>query len=180
MSHYESSPGGAAGGAALPSAAKPMLYLVCGKAGSGKSTLARNLADKHESILIDEDDWLARLYRDQIHDLADYVRCTGMLRDVLGDHLVVLLKRGVSVVLDFPANTLAFRQWAKGIFDKAGVAHELHYLEVPDATCKARLRERNASGCHPFTVSEEAFDAITRYFVPPAPEEGFNTFLHRE
>lgn len=155
-----------------------ILYLVCGKAGAGKSTLAKRLAGKQHSVLIEEDAWLARLYPDEIHDLADYVRRTKQVREVLGGHIEALLRQGLSVVLDFPANTLASRRWAKTIIEKAAVGHELHYLDVSDDTCKARLRERNAAGSHPFAVSEEAFDEVTNYFVPPAPDEGFTIIRH--
>ncbi|GFO54001.1 hypothetical protein GMSM_10080 [Geomonas sp. Red276] len=163
----------------LADTSAPTLYLVCGKAAAGKSTLARRLAAKQRTVLVEEDAWLARLYPGEIRDLADYVRCTAKVREVLGDHIVALLREGMSVVLDFPANTPAYRQWARGLSEQAGAPHELHYLEVPDETCKARLSDRNASGSHPFTLSEDGFDEITRYFVPPSPEEGLTIIRHR-
>jgi hypothetical protein len=49
-----------------------------------------------------------------------------------------------------------------------------HYPDVPDEECKARLRQRNASGLHPFSTSDADFDAITRHFVPPQASEGFD------
>ena len=52
--------------------------------------------------------------------------------------------------------------------------HVLHYLDVPDEACKARLRQRNASGLHAFHTSDADFDAITRHFVRPAASEGFH------
>ncbi len=47
-----------------------------------------------------------------------------------------------------------------------------------DETCKSRLKARNASGAHPFQTSEEQFDQITRYFVPPEDGEGFNLIIY--
>ena len=64
------------------------------------------------------------------------------------------------------------------IIDQSGAAHELHLLDVPDVICKQRLRERNASGKHPFQVSDEEYDLFTSYFVPPDPSEGFNVIVH--
>lgn len=156
----------------------PILYLVCGKIGAGKSTLARQLAAHPKTILVSEDDWLSQLYSDEIKNLSDYVRCTGRFRSALAGHVGALLQAGLSVVLDFPANTPDSRLWAKAIFEKAAVAHELHYLDVPDETCKTRLRERNISSSHPFTTSDDDFAEITRYFVSPAPDEGFNVIRH--
>lgn len=156
----------------------PVLYLVCGKTGAGKTTLAGQLAATSKTVLVSEDDWLSQLYPEEIQNLSDYVRCTGRFRKALASHVEALLRTGLSVVLDFPANTPSSRQWAKTIFENSAVAHELHYLDVPNETCKARLRERNAVGSHPFMTSDDQFDEITRYFVPPSQDEGFNVIRH--
>ncbi|MDQ0607068.1 putative kinase [Variovorax sp. W1I1] len=152
----------------------PMLHMVCGKIGAGKSTLTRRLADAPATVLISEDAWLAALYPGEIVDLPDYVRTSTRLKQVMAEHVVALLEAGVSVVLDFPANTASSRAWARGIFEKAGVAHRLHFLDVPDEVCKARLRARNASGEHPFETTDAEFDLITRHFVAPSEAEGFH------
>jgi hypothetical protein len=60
------------------------------------------------------------------------------------------------------------------LITQSGAAHELHLVDVPDAICKQRLRERNAGGKHPFKVSEAKYDLFTSYFVAPGPSEGFN------
>jgi predicted kinase len=158
----------------------PTLHMICGKAAAGKSTLARRLAAAPNTILISEDAWLSTLYRDEQRTIADYARNSRRLRDVMGDHIEALLRAGLSVVLDFPANTVANRQWMRGLFEKAGAAHRLHFLDVTDAVCKARLRQRNAAGTHEFTVSDAEFDEITSYFVPPSAAEGFETTVYRE
>ncbi|MBP6895631.1 MAG: ATP-binding protein [Pseudacidovorax sp.] len=154
------------------------LHLVCGKIGSGKSTLTQRLASAPNTVRISEDDWLSRLYPNEIHALADYVRCAGRLRDAMSGHVESLLRSGVSVVLDFPANTVATRAWARGLYERAGAAHALHLLDVPDEVCKARLRARNAAGDHPFETSDAEFDQISRYFVAPTADEGFNVIRH--
>jgi len=160
------------------SSQSPVLHLVCGKIAAGKSTLTRQLAERPNTVLISEDVWLSQLYTNEIHTLGDYVRRSGQLRNALAPHIESLLRAGLSVVLDFPANTLGNRRWMKGLIDSAGVPHELHYLDVSDEVCKARLRERNASGAHPFEPSDAEFDEITRYFVPPASDEGFHIVRH--
>ena len=66
----------------------------------------------------------------------------------------------------------------RSVIAKAGVPHELHLLDLPDAVCKQRLRERNAGGEHPFQVTDAEYDQFTRYFVPPSPDEGFNVVVH--
>jgi hypothetical protein len=59
------------------------------------------------------------------------------------------------------------------------VAHRLHWLDVPDEICRTRLHARNAAGAHEYAATDEQFDMITRYFVPPTAEEGFEVVVHR-
>lgn len=155
-----------------------MLHFLCGKIGAGKSTLAAQLAAQPGTLLISEDAWLAALYPGEILDVADYGRCASRLRNALGSHVVALVGAGLSVVLDFPANTRRSREWLRDVARAAGCPHQLHFLDLPDAVCKARLRARNASGTHPFTTSEAQYDAITAYFVEPQEDEGFKIVRH--
>ena len=158
--------------------ATPMLHFLCGKIGSGKSTLAQQLAAQPGTILLSEDSWLAALYPGEIVDLADYARCASRLRNAMGSHVAALVRAGLSVVLDFPANTRRSREWLRQVAQDAGCAHRLHYLDLPDEVCKARLRARNASGRHPYTTTDEQYDAITAYFVEPDEGEGFHLLRH--
>ncbi len=157
----------------------PMLHLVCGKIAAGKSTLTSVLKQQPNTILVKEDYWLGRLYPGEQNSLADYVRNATRLRDDMTAHLVELLQSGMSVVLDFPANTPVSRAWMRSLFEQAGCAHQLHFLDVADEVCKSRLHHRNASGTHEFNVSDEDFALFTKHFVPPAPSEGFDVVLHR-
>ncbi|WP_421983437.1 AAA family ATPase [Roseibium sp.] len=154
------------------------LHLICGKIAAGKSTLARRLAAAPDTILIREDFWLSELYGDQMQSLADYVKFSEKLRATLEPHIVDLLRAGLSVVLDFPANTIEYRQWMRRVFETAGSGHLLHLIDVSDDVCKARLRERNASGEHEFQVSDDQFDRVSRHFQPPTEAEGFTIRVH--
>ncbi len=151
----------------------PTLHLLCGKIAAGKSTLAKSLAAAPATVLLSEDDWLARLYPGEIATLDDYRRCSKRLRGAVDGHVVALLRAGVSVVMDFPANTVEARGWLRCLFERAEAAHRLYWLDVADDICKVRLGQRNAAGGHAFAPSEADFDLFTRHFQPPAPEEGF-------
>lgn len=155
------------------------LYLLCGKIAAGKSTLANRLASRPGTVLISEDHWISNLFAGELETIDDYDRYSSRLRNAMGPHVVSLLKAGISVVLDFPANTVDFRRWMRGIFEDANAANELHFLDVPDETCKRRLRERNTAGEHPFQVSDAEYEIFARYFVPPTQDEGFNVVVHK-
>ena len=159
---------------------EPTLYLLCGKIAAGKSTLAAVLAARPVTVLLSEDHWSSRLFPGELKTIEDYRRCSGRLRDAMGPHVVALLKAGVSVVLDFPANTITLRRWMRSLFEEADAVHELHYLDASDESCKRRLAARNAAGEHAFQTSEADYEIFTSYFAPPSPDEGFNVVVHRE
>ncbi|TAJ42680.1 MAG: ATP-binding protein [Reyranella sp.] len=160
------------------STSPPTLYLLCGKIAAGKSTLAKRLAARPATVLISEDHWNSTLFPDEIKTIDDYARYSSRVRAAMGPHVVALLKAGLSVVLDFQANTPAVRRWMRTLIDGSDAAHELHFLDIPDDTCKRRLRERNLRGEHPYQASDADYELFTRHFVPPSADERFNVIIY--
>jgi predicted kinase len=158
------------------------LHFFCGKIGAGKTTLANQLATQPNHVLVTEDTWLSRLYAGEMKNFDDYLRNTLRLREVMAPHIASLLSLGISVVLDFQSNTLATRKWARGVFEAAnlphGAPHQLHWMDIPDDECRRRMHRRNATGTHPYQLTDEDFDKITPYFVAPSAEEGFTVVRH--
>jgi predicted kinase len=155
------------------------LIFLCGKMAAGKSTLARDLAERERAVLLVQDQFLDCLYPDEIVDIPGFVKYSSRLRNALEPHVCALLAKGVSVVLDFPGNTKAQRAWFRGMFERAGVEHELHFVDASDALCKSQLKNRSkdlAAGAAWTTDAE--FEAITVYFQPPSADEGFNVVRH--
>ena len=156
------------------------LLFLCGKMAAGKSTMARDLAAREDAMLFVQDDWLAALYPGGVINVATYHEYSGRTSKLLAPHVVALLSRGLSVVLDFPGNTRNQRAWFREIIDRAGVPHELHFMDTTDAACKAHLKARSAH-LPPGTpwTSEADFDLISSHFRAPADDEGFNVVVHR-
>ena len=155
-----------------------VLYFMCGKMGSGKSTLAKSLVSANDAVLLSEDALLRDLYPREITDLNSYVSYSGRLKQALSSHICSLLRLGISVVLDFPANTVEQRAWLRELIHSSGAAHELHFVDVPDDTCKKQLRARNLTGAGDPLQDEATFDLLSTYFVPPASEESFTVVRH--
>ncbi|MEM7506740.1 MAG: ATP-binding protein [Pseudomonadota bacterium] len=153
--------------------------MFCGKIASGKSILALQLSRTNGGVLLSEDKWLEALYFDQMSSGADYVRCSLKLRSAIGPHVVTLLDAGLSVILDFPANTVEQRSWVFEIIEKTGALHQMHVLNVSDDVCLSRLRNRNARDDHAFVVTEKQFRQFSKHFAPPSPDEGFNVVTHQ-
>jgi predicted kinase len=155
----------------------PMLHLLCGKVAAGKSTLAHRLAEDG-ALLVAQDPWMARLYPSELRTIEDYLKLSARLRDAMTPHLVALLRAGLSLVLDWPANTVASRRWMRDIAEAGGATARVHWLDVPDRLCLKRLDARNAGGAHEFTVSHGEFAELARYFEPPREEEGLPIIRH--
>ena len=147
---------------------------------AGKSTLARELAGREDAVLLVQDQLLDSLYPGEITDIPGFVRCSSRLRSAIEPLVCALLAKGVSVVLDFPGNTRAQRAWFRGIFERANVGHELHFVDASDALCRSQLKERSRD-LSPGTAwtTDAEFEAITAYFQPPAEDEGFNVVRHQ-
>jgi predicted kinase len=155
------------------------LLFFCGKMAAGKSTLSRKLAAEEGAVLLVEDEFLVRLFPGQIVDLAAYVTFSSRIREALGPHIASLLSMGVSVVLDFPANTRRQRAWFRRLIDESGAGHELHFIDASDALCLRQLRERSRDlpAGSPWT-GEAEFHAVTAFFEPPAEDERFHVVRH--
>lgn len=158
----------------------PTLHLICGKIASGKSTLAARLAEAPGHVLIAEDAWLAHLFGAEMKTGADYLTCSARLRAAIESHVVALLGAGLSVVLDFPANTPVQRDWMRGLFQAAGAAHQMHVLDLADDICLARLAARNAAGTHAFAVTAAQFARFGAHFSLPQADEGFTLIHHHD
>ena len=160
----------------------PTLHFMCGKMAAGKSTLSRRLAEQHGAVLICEDIWLQQLYPTEIRGFDDYLAYARRLKAVIAPHVLQLLRAGVSMVLDFPANVPAQRAWFRSLLDDAGAGddHVLHFVDTPHARCIEQLHQRNREKPPgSMAMSVEQFEAISALFVPPAPEEGFTIKTYR-
>ena len=159
--------------------ANPTLHFFCGKAGAGKTTLAARIAHEEKAILISEDIWLMRLFGEQMKSFDDYVCASRKLKTALAPLAVDLLKAGQSVVLDFQANTKSGRSWFRTVFEAAGAAHVLHFLDTSDEVCLERIGKRNVErpeGSHHLT--KEDFIHVSSHFQAPVESERFTIRLY--
>ena len=148
------------------------LHFLSGKLASGKTTLARRIAQECGAVPICEDVWLSRLFPGEVETFEDYLSRSRRFRSALGPHIQALLQCGTSVVLDFAGNIPAERAWILGLAEGIS-AVTCHYIRASDEVCKRQLLARNAElpdGSQHTT--EEEYDAITKYFVPPDAAEG--------
>lgn len=154
---------------------KGELVFFCGKMGAGKSTKAAEVARDKNAVLLCEDEWLESLYPNKVRSLEDYIEYSNLLKPHIKKLVQSILASGTDVVMDFPANTVAQRAWFREIFTEVGAPHRMMYLDKPDDVCLAQIAKRRIEQPHRAdTDTAEMFEAITKFFSEPKPEEGFN------
>jgi predicted kinase len=145
----------------------PVLTIFCGLPGSGKTTLARELEAGGAGVRLCTDEWQDALgipFTDgDLHE---------RLQRRLAEHALLLLRRGVSVILEDGLWTRAERAVRIRDARAAGARVELHVFEVPIDELERRLEHRavqRISGAYPVTPAQ--LRAAARVFEPPAPDE---------
>ena len=130
-------------------------------------------------MLLTEDDFLSNLYPGEVKDISSYATASARIKAAISDHVCDLLSRGISVVLDFPGNTVKQRKWFRSLIDRTGASHRLHFIDASDDCCKRQLatRSQELPPDSPFT-SDAEFDAITLYFEKPSDNERFEVVTY--
>ena len=152
------------------------LTFFSGKMGAGKTTRSREIAQKRNAVLISEDEWLEAIYPNCIASLEDYIQYSARLKPQMKRLVQSILASGTDVVMDYPANTVSQRNWFRSIFSEIQAPHELVYIDLSDNVCLEQLgkRRREQPG-RAATDTVEMFVQVTKHFVAPTPDEGFNT-----
>jgi len=151
------------------------LIFFCGKMGVGKSTKSRIMAQERNAVLLSEDEWLESLYPNQVRSLEDYIKYSNLIKPQIKKLVQSILVTGADVVMDFPANTVSQRDWFKLIFTEIKAPHTMVYFDLPNHICLERIAKRRTEQPErAATDTVEVFEAVTKYFAAPKPNEGFN------
>jgi predicted kinase len=154
---------------------KGVLTFFCGKMGAGKTTKSREISQERNAVLLTEDEWLSSIYPNSIKTLDDYIEYSGRLKPQMKKLVQSILASGTNVVMDFPANTIPQREWFKSIFSELQAPHELIYIDQSNEICLGQIAKRRIEQPQrAATDTEEMFELVTKYFVAPTADEGFN------
>ena len=146
--------------------------------GAGKTTKSREIALAKNAVLLSEDEWLESVYPQKIDSLDSYMKYSALLKPQMKKLVQSILNTGTDVVMDFPANTIKQREWFREIFTEIQARHSLIYLDIPNEVCKEQIEKRRAEQPERNgTDTAEMFEMVTKYFMPPTAEEGFNVTI---
>ncbi len=149
----------------------PTLHLTCGLPGAGKTTLARRLEEQHGALRLTTDEWLLRLFTDEM-TMAENERYRDRMEGQLLDLAMRVLSLGVDVVLDFGVWSRKEREEFRGRAAAVGARTELHFLDVPHDELVARLEQRNREQpAAVFRISAEQLRFWATLFEPPSADE---------
>lgn len=152
-----------------------ILLFFCGKMGVGKSTHAQKLKTETGAILFSEDQWLAAMYPKEIMNFDDYIKYSLRLKAILKEHVTNLLESGLTVIMDFPGNTIKQRTWFSEIMSNTNCNHKLIYLKAEDELCLRQIEKRSISDPkRAHFDTKEVFNQVTSYFQEPTIDEGFH------
>ncbi len=151
------------------------IIFFTGKMGAGKTTLAKEMSNNKSSFYLSEDDILSSLFPNEIQSLDDYVEYSKKIKPLVKNLVYDLLAKGLTVVMDFPGNTVRQRTWFKELLSFCNVDHELIYIKATNELCLTQIKKRRNEHPkrHQFDT-KELFQKVTSYFQEPHKDEGFH------
>ena len=143
------------------------LILTCGLPGAGKTTLARRLAEERGAVRLTKDEWQIALGS---NPWDEPVR--EMLERELWRLAQQILRRGLSVVLDFGLWARIERDEFRTAARDLGVGVEMHYLDAPVDELWRRIDVRNSEPpWNGYPISRAHLDEWAATFQAPDAHE---------
>ncbi len=148
---------------------KATLFIICGLPASGKTTLALALVQKHNAILLSEDEWMKGICKSYYNE--DYKERIVEFQKQIAERLLTI---GTNVVMDGGYWGKEERDGLRECAKKANANLELHYMKVPLEELKRRAAERNKSLAEEFQTKMEDLEiAFYKQFQEPNNTENF-------
>ncbi len=152
------------------------LHLICGSTGAGKTTYAARLAERTSALHLSIDDWMVNLFSPYMPQAPNFTWITERVARCESQIMTTacqLGRIGVHSVLDLSLLRAEQRQNIAACAALAGLAVQLHFIDVDGAERWRRIAVRNAQKGETFrlTVTRAMFDFIETIWQPPSPHE---------
>lgn len=153
---------------------KGKIVFFSGKMGAGKTTYAKSLSNEPHTVYLSEDEILSSFYLNEINSIEDYILYSKRIKPYIMNLVKKLTENDLSIIMDFPGNTIKQREWFKMLIEACQADNKLIYLKVSDEICIKQIikRRKEEPDRHKFD-NEEMFQRITKFFEEPSDKEGF-------
>lgn len=117
------------------------VFCVFGKICSGKSTYAEALCRREQAVLLSIDEIMLSLFGQHCGEMHDTYadRC----QKYLLNKAVTLAENGINVALDWGFWKKEDRARVRHFFAEKGIETQFLYIDISDATWRARINQRN-------------------------------------
>lgn len=148
-----------------------VLYAMIGLPCAGKTTYAKALEARTGAVRFTPDEWHTFLFGHDMHD-PDHDARHDRVEELMRREADVLLKNGVSVILDFGfwgrSQRDELRQYARSL----GAGFEMHFMDAPLDEIFRRIEARNASGRNDiFRITRADMEEWLTWWEAPADDE---------
>jgi predicted kinase len=153
------------------------IHLVCGSTGAGKTTYAMALAERLGAVRLSIDEWMTTLFWMDSPQPIQFEWTIARIDRVeaqMWATAVDIATRGVPTVLDLGLSKAEHRRKFFDLSQAAGLAAQLHFVDVPKEERWRRVQKRNTEKGETFRmeVTREMFDFVDeQLWEPPADAE---------
>ena len=156
----------------------PTVHFLCGYMGFGKSTIARRLALQYNAVILNDDEFIRRLFgrnlpERQFRQAHDKVT---KFTWELGERIVSI---GTSVIFDRGFWSRESRKNAVERAEKFCDSILFHQIECDMKTAKQRVLSRTAENEDALEITEATFDLFAERYEPISPDEKLNVIYYR-
>lgn len=149
------------------------VYLICGKLCCGKTTYSQKLCAENDVVLLSVDEMTLTVFGQNCGDKHDEYVLNA--KKYLLSKSLELIDKNINIVLDWGFWTRKEREFAKDFYKSRGIDCELHYIDISDDVCKARIEKRNKAvltdKTSAYYVDENLLDKFNSIFETPSEDE---------
>ncbi len=162
---------------------RPVLTLMVGLPGAGKTTLAKEIEKETGAVRFTPDEWHLFLFGDDFHHPEEHElhnQRHDKVEALMWELGKQLLRRGVSVILDYGFWAEEQREEKRREAEALGAECQIRYVHAPLEELARRLDARGRAGQKDVfqTITREDLDEWAALFQPPqnarpGAEEGY-------
>lgn len=149
------------------------VYLICGKLCCGKTTYSQKLCAENDAIVLSVDELTLTVFGQNCGEKHDEYVLNA--KKYLLNKSLALIDKNINIVLDWGFWIRKERAFTKDFYKSRGIDCELHYIDISDDVCKARIEKRNKAvltdKTSAYYVDENLLDKFNSIFETPSEDE---------